>query len=80
MNDTMFNNSKNESATNVCLENIISEKCTICGLGDTGTHIHYGGRGCTSCRAFFRRSVHTDSYKVRKLNTIYQMIRIKLCN
>ena len=39
--------------------------CPICGMGETGTHNHYGGRACTSCRAFFRRSVQTNSYKVR---------------
>ena len=30
--------------------------CKVCG--DTQSkHIHYGGRSCRSCRAFFRRSV-----------------------
>ena len=32
-----------------------SLKCMICGDAVTG-HIHYGGRSCQSCRAFFRRS------------------------
>ena len=43
-----------------------SMPCPICGMGETGTHNHYGGRACTSCRAFFRRSVQTSSYKVGK--------------
>ena len=30
--------------------------CPICG-NEAGKHVHYGGRACTSCRAFFRRSV-----------------------
>ncbi len=29
--------------------------CPICG-NEAGKHVHYGGRACTSCRAFFRRS------------------------
>ena len=34
--------------------------CPICG--DTASsHMHYGGRSCTSCRAFFRRSVLKQS-------------------
>ena len=34
--------------------------CRICG--DTATeHIHYGGRCCASCRAFFRRSVEKET-------------------
>ena len=43
----------------------ISIPCPICGMGETGTHNHYGGRACTSCRAFFRRSVQTNSFKVK---------------
>ena len=38
--------------------------CPICGNTEAGSHLHYGGRGCSSCRAFFRRSVQTLSYKV----------------
>ena len=45
----------------------VSIPCPICGMGETGTHNHYGGRACTSCRAFFRRSVQTNSYKVSKI-------------
>jgi Zinc finger, C4 type (two domains) len=33
-----------------------STACPICG-NEAGRHVHYGGRACTSCRAFFRRSV-----------------------
>ena len=36
--------------------------CPICG-NEAGKHVHYGGRACTSCRAFFRRSVQHDAYK-----------------
>ena len=35
--------------------------CPIC-LKDAGKHTHYGGRGCSSCRAFFRRSVQSKMY------------------
>ena len=38
--------------------------CPICGNAEAGSHLHYGGRGCSSCRAFFRRSVQSLSYKV----------------
>ena len=34
----------------------MSSACPICG-NEAGRHNHYGGRACTSCRAFFRRSV-----------------------
>ena len=40
--------------------------CPICGNAEAGNHLHYGGRGCSSCRAFFRRSVQTLSYKVSR--------------
>ena len=35
--------------------------CPICGH-EAGKHSHYGGKGCASCRAFFRRSVQNKSY------------------
>lgn len=36
------------------------ELCPICG--DTASsHMHYGGRSCASCRAFFRRTVVKQS-------------------
>ena len=38
------------------------DKCPICGR-EAGRHSHYGGRGCSSCRAFFRRSVQSNSYE-----------------
>ena len=38
--------------------------CPICGNAEAGNHLHYGGRGCSSCRAFFRRSVQNESYTV----------------
>jgi hypothetical protein len=37
-------------------DNSGSTACPICG-NEAGRHVHYGGRACTSCRAFFRRSV-----------------------
>uniref|UniRef100_A0A0K2UPM0 Nuclear receptor domain-containing protein n=1 Tax=Lepeophtheirus salmonis TaxID=72036 RepID=A0A0K2UPM0_LEPSM len=36
--------------------------CQICGEV-AGKHVYYGGQCCTSCRAFFRRSVQNNSYK-----------------
>ena len=39
-------------------------RCPVCGIGDVGKHYHYGGRACSSCRAFFRRSVQNSSFKV----------------
>ena len=41
-----------------------SKFCPICGNAEAGSHLHYGGRGCSSCRAFFRRSVQNLSYNV----------------
>ena len=35
-----------------------SEICTVCNKSPVTDHIHYGGRSCPKCRAFFRRSVH----------------------
>ena len=37
-------------------DNTIPESCKVCG-DVASIHIHYGGRSCQSCRAFFRRSV-----------------------
>ena len=39
-----------------------SSLCPICG-NEAGKHVHYGGRACTSCRAFFRRSVQVFEHK-----------------
>ena len=41
-----------------------SDFCPICENAEAGSHLHYGGRGCSSCRAFFRRSVQNLSYNV----------------
>ena len=38
--------------------------CPICENGDAGNHKHYGGKACTSCKAFFRRSVENEAYKI----------------
>ena len=35
-----------------------SKKCKVCGDKES-KHVHYGGRSCQSCRAFFRRYVKT---------------------
>ena len=42
----------------------VATRCPVCGIGDIGRHYHYGGRACSSCRAFFRRSVQNSSFKV----------------
>ena len=36
--------------------------CPICGQ-EAGKHTHYGGKGCSSCRAFFRRSVQSGAFQ-----------------
>lgn len=36
----------------------------ICGVcGDKAKSYHFGGLCCESCKAFFRRAMHNDSYK-----------------
>ena len=40
---------------NVVTMNIL-DRCKVCG-DKVSKHVHYGGRSCNSCRAFFRRSV-----------------------
>ena len=37
-----------------------SENCRVCG-DEASKFIHYGGRSCQSCRAFFRRTVEKQS-------------------
>ena len=41
-------------------DGILLEICKVCG-DSASAHIHYGGRSCPSCRAFFRRSVQKFS-------------------
>ena len=45
------NNSKDEELNKEKID-----LCKVCGNKAT-RHVHYGGRSCQSCRAFFRRSV-----------------------
>ena len=52
---TLYDTTDNESD---------ATRCPVCGIGDVGRHYHYGGRACSSCRAFFRRSVQNSSFKV----------------
>ena len=33
--------------------------CKVCGGGRESKHVHYGGKSCHSCRAFFRRMSKT---------------------
>ena len=45
-----------------------STLCKVCG--DTATkYIHYGGRSCASCRAFFRRSAESAKRYIQKIMT-----------
>ena len=50
--------------------------CPICS-NEAGRHNHYGGRGCSSCRAFFRRSVQNNAYK--KFVCKSQQSRLQFC-
>ena len=43
--------------------------CKVCG-DKASNHIHYGGRSCHSCRAFFRRGVEAASRYIN-VNRIY---------
>ena len=38
----------------------VSAFCKVCG-DKASIHVHYGGRSCASCRAFFRRSVEAKT-------------------
>ena len=59
------------------LESEVSLKlCPICS-NEAGRHNHYGGRGCSSCRAFFRRSVQNNAYK--KFVCKSQQSRLQFC-
>lgn len=54
--------------------------CPICG-NEAGRHNHYGGRGCTSCRAFFRRSVQVWVKRLhnKPSNNIWEFSYYPLC-
>jgi len=41
--------------------------CPVCG-NEAGKHVHYGGKACTSCRAFFRRSVQVSIFMLQFYN------------
>ena len=43
--------------------------CEVCG-DKASNHLHYGGRSCHSCRAFFRRTVEA-TYRYIKTDRIY---------
>ncbi len=36
--------------------------CPVCVDGESGKHLHYGGKACHSCRGFFRRSVQSNQH------------------
>ena len=37
----------------------INEMCKVCEVNMESKHVHYGGKSCHSCRAFFRRMSKT---------------------
>ena len=37
----------------------INEMCKVCEVNVESKHVHYGGKSCHSCRAFFRRMSKT---------------------
>ena len=40
-------------------ESPINEMCKVCEVNVESKHVHYGGKSCHSCRAFFRRMSKT---------------------
>ena len=55
-NSTNDNSEKDNSSKSAKQDSSTIEACKVCG-DIASTHVHYGGRSCQSCRAFFRRSV-----------------------
>ena len=55
-NSTNDNSEKDKSSRYDPQSHNAIEACQVCG-NIASTHVHYGGRSCQSCRAFFRRSV-----------------------
>ena len=55
-NSTNNNSEKDKSSRYDPQSHNAVEACQVCG-DIASTHVHYGGRSCQSCRAFFRRSV-----------------------
>lgn len=51
-----------------------SNLCPVCG-NEAGKHVHYGGKACTSCRAFFRRSVQVEPNILTQIST-YQSNKV----
>ena len=51
-----YDNRKSANAQHAEKHNEKIARCKVCGNKAT-KHVHYGGRSCGSCRAFFRRSV-----------------------
>ena len=50
-----------------------SRSCKVCS-NPAGRHNYYGGQSCTSCRAFFRRSVWNGTYPK------FRCMRQRTCN
>ena len=55
MKDRLDNNVTAKHEEVVEDESSLSSFCKVCG-DKASIHVHYGGRSCASCRAFFRRS------------------------
>ena len=49
-----------------------STLCLIC-KEKAGQHTYYGGKSCQSCRAFFRRSVHTITRLVNAFSFVFSL-------
>ena len=49
-----------------------STLCLVCGE-KAGRHTYYGGKSCQSCRAFFRRSVHTITRLVNAFSFVFSL-------